>query len=175
MFFSALSHFLFLFLRPAPGAPAFHYRSQHFSAYTSDRASRSRGQPAADITPRCKTTTSAPNPAQTVATGCPRRPAITKECTPELLCQVAGHVTHSGALPSSLTLVQSQCSSCALPFHSGKSFVRFSSVVSQHASSLQSGARARLLLSYSYFTVSDSTKRAASVNPTLSTTRGGRF
>lgn len=117
MFFPALSHFLFLLLCRPPGAPAFHYRSQHFSAYTSDRvrvpAGGSRGQRAADIMPPCKTTASRSD-------WLPPATSYYQRLHAALLCQVAGHVTHSEAnthehtLPSSLTLMQSQSSSCAV-------------------------------------------------------------
>lgn len=125
MFFPALSHFLFLLLCQPPGAPAFHYRSQHFSAYTSDRGVFLLAGAGVSLPPTLRHAVQQQ----------PRRPTRRKpqrlvapatryyqRMHAGLLCQVAGHVTHSEALPSSLTLMQSQCSSCAL--HTGSFTVK---------------------------------------------------
>lgn len=88
--FFALPHFLFLFHCWPPDAPAFHYCSQHFSAYTSDRvgvlANRNRGQRAVDIMPHCRQQRQGPTRKHR-HDWLPQRPAITRDCT---LCFYAG-------------------------------------------------------------------------------------
>lgn len=109
--------------RSSDGAPAFHYCSQHFSAYTSDRAGvragRSGGQHAVDITPWPFSATDnnlTARPAQTATNGCPQRPAITRDRAARF-CARSPDVTrgerthrHTNMQRAFLTLMQSQAS-----------------------------------------------------------------
>lgn len=82
--------------RSSDGAPAFHYCSQHFSAYTSDRAGvragRTGGQHAVDITPWPFSTTDnnlTTRPAQTANKRLPPATGYYQRPRAALLCQVA--------------------------------------------------------------------------------------
>lgn len=79
-----------------PGAPALHYRRQHFSAYTSDRvgvpAGGSGGSPTLG---RAVNNNLAARPGANCSDRLPPATSYYQSLHAGLLCQVAGHVTHS--------------------------------------------------------------------------------
>ena len=90
--FLAFSHFPFLLHQRPPSAPAFHYRSRHFSAYTSDRVSARACRSRVSMLSTLRRGPSAPNTHKLPWPVAPSDHLLPRTV---LVCQVARHATHS--------------------------------------------------------------------------------